>query len=45
MNCIRPEVDANLELIFQEAEVFVAGTIERFNSGRNFKRFFDQSGV
>ena len=36
------EVDCDLETVFEEAEVFVAGSVEGFDTGGDFQGFFAQ---
>ena len=36
------EVDGDVELVFEEAEVFVVGPVEGFDAGGDFEGFFYQ---
>ena len=45
LDVVGAEVDGYVETIFHEAEVFVAGSVERFNTGCDLEGFFVQSRV
>ena len=38
------EVDGDAETVFEEAKVFVAGSVEGFDAGGDVECFFDQAG-
>ena len=39
---IGAEIDRDVEFVFEEAEIFVVGSVERLNARRDFQGFFDQ---